>query len=152
MDNPAPSKRELVKAIVHGIKQDTESYKQLKKLLHRQRELMQSRDNRGLNLHNKLQTELCDDLMLKANQRRQMLESLGFAGNASGMQSLIGKMPPAASAQMAKLWHNLLQTVKESQQVNEANGKLLVAQQEVINQLLHPNADSKHDYGCIRSL
>ena len=68
------------------------------------------------------------------------------------MQSLIGKMPPASSAQVAKLWHNLLQTVKESQQVNEANGKLLVAQQEVINQLLHPNADSKHDYGSIRSL
>ncbi|MCK8046320.1 flagellar protein FlgN [Shewanella sp. 1CM18E] len=151
MDNPVPTKRELVQAIVRGIKQDTESYKQLKKLLHRQRELMQCRDNRGLNIHNKLQTELCDDLMLKANQRRQMLESLGFAGNASGMQSLIGKMPPASSAQVANLWQNLLQTVKESQQVNEANGKLLVAQQEVISQLLHPNGDNGHDYGNVRS-
>ncbi|MCL1147733.1 flagellar export chaperone FlgN [Shewanella sp. 10N.261.52.F9] len=152
MDNAVPSKRELVQAIVRGIKQDTESYKQLKKLLNRQRELMQCRDNRGLNLHNKLQSSLCEDLMYKADLRRQMLESLGFAGNASGMQSLINKMPPASAGQVTLLWQNLLITVKESQQVNEANGKLLVAQQEVISQLLHPGGDNKFDYGAMRTL
>lgn len=144
------SKRELVQGIVRGIRQDIEGYKQLKSLLKRQRELMQRRDNSGLKHHNEHQAALCDSLMLKAGERRKMLQALGFAGDASGMASLIAKLPQSSSSQVSILWQNLLLLVKDSQQVNEANGKLLVAQQEVISQLLNRGADSHVDYGEMR--
>ncbi|MGS0675382.1 flagellar export chaperone FlgN [Shewanella sp. 0m-4] len=144
------SKRELVQGIVRGIRQDIEGYKQLKSLLKRQRELMQRRDNAGLKHHNEHQSSLCDSLMNKASERRRTLQKLGFAGNASGMVALIAKLPPSSSVQVSMLWENLLLLVKESQQVNEANGKLLVSQQEIINQLLQRENDSAIDYGNIR--
>ncbi|WP_299809671.1 flagellar protein FlgN [uncultured Shewanella sp.] len=152
MDKPAHnvSKRELVQSIVRGIRQDIEGYQKLKSLLKRQRELMQRRDNSGLKHHNEHQSGLCDSLMQKAGERRRMLEALGFAGNASGMAALIAKLPQSSSEQVSMLWQNLLRLVKESQQVNEANGKLLVAQQEVISQLLNRGGDNPVDYGEMR--
>lgn len=136
--------------LVKGIRQDIEGYRQLKSLLNRQRELMQRRDNQGLNEHNKLQSSLCNSLMVKASDRGLMLQDLGFAGDASGMQALIARLPKASSEQVANLWDNLLSLVRESKQINEDNGKLLVAQQEVINQLLNPSNELAIDYGDLR--
>lgn len=143
-------KRELVKGLVQGIRQDIESYSQLKGLLHRQRELMQQRDNQGLNEHNQLQSRLCHSLMEKANDRAQTLQQLGFAGNASGMMALVARLPKTSSEQVAKLWNHLLALVIESKQINESNGKLLVAQQEVITQILNRNNEQAIDYGDLR--
>ncbi|MCL1050892.1 flagellar protein FlgN [Shewanella abyssi] len=144
------NKRELVQGIVRGIRQDIEGYKQLKSLLKRQRELMQRRDNTGLAYHNQHQSELCSSLTRKANERRRMLQALGFSGSASGMATLIRKLPASLAAEVSLLWENLLLLVKESQSVNESNGQLLVAQQEVINQLLNRDKDTAIDYGETR--
>ena len=146
------NKRELVIAVVQGIRQDIEGYRQLKGLLNNQRELMQRRDNQGLNEHNKLQSSLCNQLMIKAADRAQILRELGFAGDAKGMATLISKLPQASSNQLASLWDRLLDLVKESKQINESNGKLLVAQQEVISQLLNRNNETKIDYGDLHSV
>ncbi len=144
------NKRELVIGVVQGIRQDIEGYRQLRSLLNNQRELMQRRDNQGLNEHNKLQSSLCNSLMIKASDRGQMLQDLGVAGNASGMLALIARLPKASSEQVATLWNRLLSLVKESKQINEDNGKLLVAQQEVISQLLNRNNEVAIDYGDLR--
>ncbi|QQX80535.1 flagellar protein FlgN [Shewanella sp. KX20019] len=144
------NKRELVQRIVRGIRQDIEGYKQLKSLLKRQRELMQRRDNNGLTYHNQHQAELCDNLMRKASERRKMLEALGFSGTASGMAILIRKLPASSAAEVSQLWENLLLLVKDSQSANESNGQLLVAQQEIINQLLNRDNDTTIDYGEAR--
>ncbi len=141
------AKRETIQGIVRGIRQDIDGYKQLKSLLKRQRELMQRRDNQGLHHHNEHQSSLCHNLMIKAGERRKMLESLGFQGSASGMRSLIERLPESSSEQVSMLWNNLVCLVKESKQVNEANGKLLVGQQEVINQLLQRDEQPAVDYG-----
>ncbi|MFT5787986.1 MAG: flagella synthesis protein FlgN [Shewanella sp.] len=147
---PTSSKRELVQRIVRGIRQDIEGYKQLKSLLKRQRELMQRRDNNGLTHHNQHQSELCSSLMRKASERRRMLENLGFSGSASGMVGLISKLPASLASEVSILWDNLLLLVKDSQLVNESNGQLLVAQQEVISQLLNRDKDNVIDYGEAR--
>ncbi|MEZ9197091.1 flagellar protein FlgN [Shewanella sp. 10N.286.54.B9] len=141
------AKRETIQGIVRGIRQDIDGYKQLKSLLKRQRELMQRRDNQGLHHHNEHQSNLCNSLMIKAAERKKMLELLGFQGSASGMRSLIERLPESSSEQVAMLWNNLVSLVKESKQVNEANGKLLVGQQEVINQLLQRDQQPSVDYG-----
>lgn len=140
-------KREIVQSLIRGIRQDIEGYKQLKSLLKCQRELMQRRDNQGLQQHNEQQSNLCQRLMLKANERSQMLVKLGFAGDINGMHALIERLPKASSVQAALLWDNLLSLVKESKHANEANGKLLIGQQEVINQLLQGDKQQSIDYG-----
>lgn len=141
------NKREVIQNIIRGIRQDIEGYKQLKSMLHRQRELMQRRDNQGLKLHNDHQTTLCEQLQQRANLRSEGLISLGFVGDTSGMERLITKLPVKASAQVNLLWENLLIIVKESQRVNESNGKLLVGQQEVITNLLNRDVPQNIDYG-----
>lgn len=141
------AKREIIQGIVRGIRQDIDGYKQLKSLLKRQRELMQSRDNQGLHHHNEHQSHLCHNLMIKAGERRKMLKSLGFEATASGVRCLIERLPEPSSEQVSMLWNNLVSLVKESKQMNEANGKLLVAQQEVINQILQRDEQPAVDYG-----
>lgn len=142
------SKREVLQSLVRGIRLDIDSYKQLKTLLNRQRDLMQRRDNDGLKHHNEHQAKLCDELMVKAKNRSDALVHLGFAGDASGMKRLIDKLPKQNSLQVNLLWQNLLVLVRESQQANEANGKLLVSQQTVINNLLRRNDEPNIDYGA----
>lgn len=140
-------KRELVQSIVRGIRRDIEGYKQLKSMLQNQRELMQRRDSQGLERHNAQQSQLCEQLMGQATQRRAELEALGLTGDPAGMAILISKLPANASAQVEKQWSALLELVTQSQKANEANGELLVAQQEVINNLIHHNNEPSNDYG-----
>lgn len=142
------NKREIVQSIIRGIRQDIEGYKQLKSMLNRQRDLMQRRDNHGLKYHNGHQTTLCEHLQQRAGIRSEGLISLGFTGDANGMEQLIAKLPTQASTQVKLLWENLLLLVKESQRVNEANGKLLAGQQEVISNLLNRDATRNIDYGA----
>ncbi|WP_076413102.1 flagellar protein FlgN [Shewanella sp. UCD-KL12] len=144
------SKKEIVQVLVRGIRQDIESYKQLKSLLNRQRDLMQRRDNDGLKHHNEHQAKLCDELMIKAKKRSDALLQLGFSGDAAGMKSLISKLPKQSALQVNLLWENLLAVVRDSQQANEANGNLLVSQQTVINNILNREADTVTDYGETR--
>ncbi len=141
------AKKEIVQTLVRGIRQDIESYKQLKSLLKRQRELMQRRDNAGLKHHNGYQSSLCDELLIKAKKRSDALLQLGFSGDASGMEKLISKLPKQSSTQVDLLWQNLLTVVRDSQQANEANGNLLVSQQTVINSLLKRESQTVNDYG-----
>ncbi|WP_299571493.1 flagellar export chaperone FlgN [uncultured Shewanella sp.] len=144
------SKREQVQGLLRGIRVDIDGYKQLHALLIRQRELMQRRDNAGLAVHNEEQTKLCEVLMERAKKRSITLVALGFTGNSKGMEDLIARLPQASQKQVLLLWKNLVKLVKESQQFNEQNGKLLVSQQEVINSLLNKQPESQNDYGHAR--
>ncbi|WP_254303976.1 flagellar protein FlgN [Shewanella sp. VB17] len=141
------SKRKIVQDIIRGIHQDIEDYKQLKILILRQRELMQRRDNSGLERHNSHQSSVCRQLQARADKRSQELMSLGFAGDAHGIELLITKLPTQLAKQMETLWHSLLLLVKESQAVNDDNGNLLVDQQTVISGLLNRHKEVNIDYG-----
>ncbi|WP_220753329.1 flagellar export chaperone FlgN [Shewanella sp. KT0246] len=144
------SKREQVQGLLRGVRLDIDGYKQLHALLVRQRDLMKRRDNAGLALHNDEQTKLCELLMERAKKRSVTLVALGFSGNSKGMEDLIARLPQASQKQVLLLWKNLVKLVKESQQFNEQNGKLLVSQQEVINSLLNKQPESQNDYGHAR--
>ncbi len=144
------SKREQVQGLLRGVRLDIDGYKQLHALLVRQRDLMKRRDNAGLALHNDEQTKLCELLMERAKKRSVTLVALGFSGNSKGMEDLIARLPQASQQQVLLLWRNLVKLVKESQQFNEENGKLLVSQQEVINSLLNKQPESQNDYGHAR--
>lgn len=140
-------KRELVKSLVRGVRQDVEGYKQLKSLLQRQRELMQLRDNDALKLHNEHQSALCESLKQSADHRSAALQRLGLAGSSIGMEQLIAKLPPQSSKQVNDIWQQLLVLATESQYANDVNGKLLVDQQYIINNLLRRNVEQTVDYG-----
>ncbi|WP_228768316.1 flagellar export chaperone FlgN [Shewanella sp. TC10] len=144
------SKREQVQGLLRGVRLDIDGYKQLHALLVRQRELMQRRDNAGLAAHNEEQTKLCELLMERAKKRSITLVALGFTGNSKGMEDLIARLPESSQKQVLLLWRNLVKLVRESQQFNEENGKLLVSQQEVINSLLNKQPESQNDYGHAR--
>ncbi|WP_028774269.1 flagellar protein FlgN [Shewanella waksmanii] len=147
MDKLTVNKREVLQSLVRGIRQDIDGYKQLKSLLKQQRELMQRRDNQGLSHHNEHQTALCDELMLRAKARCQFLNQLGFSGDAQGMALLLEKLPAQHKEQLSLWWQNLLAAVKESQAMNDANGKLLVTQQAVIASILQQEDTGVNDYG-----
>ncbi|NMH66739.1 flagellar protein FlgN [Shewanella salipaludis] len=149
MDKSQVNKRELVQGLIRDIRQDLEGYSQLKSMLKYQRELMQRTDNQGLTAHNARQTALCNKLALRAKQRSDSLTALGFKGDNSGMKRLISALPDHLRSQIKLQWDNLQLSVKDCQQANEVNGRLLVMQQETLNHLLYP--DSQHqqiDYGA----
>ncbi|WP_298774701.1 flagellar protein FlgN [uncultured Shewanella sp.] len=140
-------KRELVQSLVRGVRQDVEGYKQLKNLLVHQRKLMQQRDHQALQSHNEHQSQLCESLKQSADHRSAALQRLGFSGNSAGMEQLIAKLPPQSAKQVNGIWQQLLALATESQYANDVNGKLLVDQQYIINNLLRRNSEQTIDYG-----
>ncbi|MBB1268381.1 flagellar protein FlgN [Shewanella sp. SR44-3] len=148
MDKSLTIKRELVQQLIRDVRNDLEDYAQLKNMLEQQRQLMQRRDNESLLTHNTQQTLLCDKLAKRASVRSQHLSQLGFDNNPGGMTKLISKLPEHIRPQIKLLWQNLQAIVQDSQQQNEANGKLLVMQQTSIKRILGQDSQEAIDYGA----
>jgi flagellar biosynthesis protein FlgN len=147
MDNSLALKRELVQHLIRDVRSDLDDYAQLKDMLEQQRELMRRRDNESLLAHNKRQTALCDKLAKRAANRSHYLSQLGFDNNLGGMTKLISILPEHIRPQIKLLWQNLQTRVQDSQQQNEANGKLLVMQQTSIKRVLGQDNQDAIDYG-----
>lgn len=133
-------KKELLQALVRGIRQDLSDYGRLQALLAAQRQLMLGRDNAGLLEHNREQDALVTRLRETAANRSQLLTRIGVSADAAGMERLLRAMPAAAASQINSLWQQLLTKGQECEAANEQNGRLLVRQQELIQDLLNGGA------------
>ncbi|OXS02706.1 flagellar export chaperone FlgN [Shewanella algae] len=136
------NKREALQGLVAGIHQEILDYRELKKLLQQQRQLLLRHDNQGLIQHNQHLDRLVAKLQHNSLQRAGYLAQIGFSNDHQGICQLQSKLPEQAGHKLQQLWQQLLQQAKESQRLNELNGQLLVRQQEIIRGILGlENAD-----------
>lgn len=130
------NKREALQGLVAGIRQDILDYRELKKLLQQQRQLMLRHDNQGLIQHNQQQDQLVAKLQHNSLLRAAHLAQIGVSNDHQGIRQLQSKLPEQAAHKLEQLWRQLLQQARESQRLNELNGQLLVRQQEIIRGIL----------------
>ncbi|MCL1038738.1 flagellar protein FlgN [Shewanella submarina] len=136
-------KKELLQALIRGIRRDLADYARLQELLTAQRQLMLGRDNDGLVEHNRVQDQLVAQLAQSASQRSQLLQRIGVTADAAGVEKLLKAMPASVAGQVQTMWQRLMALGAECQAANEQNGRLLVRQQELIRDLLQQSPSSQ---------
>lgn len=126
-----------VRQLIVGINQDVISYQQMEQLLKAQNGNLVRRDNSSIRNNNEQQMKLLSLLRQRANQRSQLLRSLGLQANSDGLKRLANRLPDAASTKLLTLWDTLETRVGHCKKLNDYNGRLLANQQLVLKKLLN---------------
>ncbi|QKJ85627.1 flagella synthesis protein FlgN [Paramixta manurensis] len=138
-------KHQLVKNLLAGITQDSESYHQLSQLLAKQRTAMIACRAQETEQINQQLMAYYAQLSASSRQRAAALRALNLPGDAQGMRFLISRLPQTLAATIGQRWQSLKQAAQTCQTLNERNGLLLTMQQEVMQSVLG-DARETHDY------
>ncbi|PSU47191.1 flagellar protein FlgN [Photobacterium frigidiphilum] len=129
---------ELVKALITELAQDVKSYQQLAQQLKHQQLLLQNRDSKALLTHNVELQLLMQQLNNHAQYRGEHLIALGMTADDAGMKCLLAALPTQYSQQARQLWQQLYDVTLQCQEQNNANGRLLAQQKQMMDKLLKP--------------
>lgn len=129
---------ELVKALITELAQDVKSYQQLAQQLKHQQLLLQNRDSKALLTHNVELQLLMQQLNNHAQYRGEHLIALGMTADDAGMKCLLAALPTQYSLQARQLWQQLYDVTLQCQEQNNANGRLLAQQKQMMDKLLKP--------------
>ncbi|WP_299019584.1 flagellar protein FlgN [uncultured Photobacterium sp.] len=132
------SKTQLVKALLGELAQDVTSYQHLAQQLKHQQALLVNRDSQALLSHNVQLQQLMQQLGEHAKRRSEYLESLGVSADDAGMKRLMAALPAQFSQQGNQLWKKLYELTLQCQELNNANGRVLAQQKQMIDKLLKP--------------
>ncbi|WP_115719450.1 flagellar protein FlgN [Gallaecimonas mangrovi] len=129
--------KQLLAALIKGVKQDIARCEEVSKLLRHQERLLRRTDDEGLAALNRLLMPALEQLADSASKRTDLLKRLGVTPNQSGMTVLLNKLPATLSNQLAPLWQVLQDRLAQCQALNERNGQLLADQQELLSNCLN---------------
>ncbi|PSW03525.1 flagellar protein FlgN [Photobacterium lipolyticum] len=129
---------ELVKALITELAQDVKSYQQLAQQLKHQQLLLQNRDSKALLAHNTELQQLMQQLNRHAQRRGEHLVALGVTADDAGMKRLLAALPSQYNQQGRQLWQQLYELTLQCQELNNANGRLLAQQKQMMDKLLKP--------------
>lgn len=135
--------KQRVKQLLLGIQRDLGRYGELRQMLQRQHLLLATHEVDALTQHNLQQTELMKQIEQQAQQRCQHLLALGMAPNEQGMAKLIARLPAQLQHTMTGQWQQLESSLRQCQQQNDRNGRLLAGQIETLHTLL----GQRQEYG-----
>lgn len=128
--------RQRVKQLLLGIQRDLGRYGELLAMLQRQHLLLATHEVDELTQHNLQQTELMKQIQQQAQHRCQHLGALGLAPDEQGMAKLIARLPDPLRQTMTGQWQQLEASLRQCQQQNDRNGRLLAGQIETLHTLL----------------
>lgn len=128
--------RQRVKQLLLGVQRDLGRYGELLAMLQRQHLLLATHEVDELTQHNLQQTELMKQIQQQAQHRCQHLSALGLAPDEQGMAKLIARLPDPLRQTMTGQWQQLEASLRQCQQQNDRNGRLLAGQIETLHTLL----------------
>ncbi|ELR67068.1 hypothetical protein C942_03669 [Photobacterium marinum] len=142
------SRTQQVKALLGELAQDVKSYQQLATQLKHQQSLLVNRDSQALLTHNVQLQKLMQRLSDNAKKRCEYLETLGVSADDAGMKRLLAALPAQFNQQGNQLWQQLYQLTLQCQELNNANGRVLAQQKQMIDKLLKPEQQYCYGPGC----
>jgi flagella synthesis protein FlgN len=117
------------------ITQDSATTQHLKALLIEERAMLEQRQHDGLPDVIAQKDQLLALLAQSAQQRQQLLQSLGLTANAQGWENLLSAH--AGLAGVRAPWHALTEAFAECQTLNEINGKMIARSKQTLGNLLN---------------
>src|SRR5690606_35525663 len=70
------------------------------------------------------------------NERKQRMESMGFAADHAGFMAFLNHVPAAWKEKFTRLWETLSDTMSTCARLNKVNGKILAHSQNDIERLM----------------
>lgn len=134
-----------VKTILHELNEDIRLYSGLADDLKQQYGLLMNRDTQALMAHNAKMSPVMSTLNDHAEQRMRLLRQLGLSADSSGMETLLAKLPEPTRSKSLTQWQQLYELTVKCQSLNDANGRLLSQQKQMIDRLINPAQE--HVYG-----
>lgn len=129
------STADRVKTLLRDIRQDTQHYDALTRLLKQQRDAMVACDASQLQSVNAELLQIYQQLHDSAQRRSEILQALKLASDSRGISQLLPYLPVQLAQQAENWWRTLELSALTCQQMNERNGLLLAMQQETLNTL-----------------
>ncbi|WP_374755464.1 flagella synthesis protein FlgN [Citrobacter amalonaticus] len=134
-------KREQVKTLLQGIREDDSVYDALRSLLEQQRLCMIRRASDELLAVNEAIQRHYAQLNLSSQQRRSILRLLGVSINRAGLEQVFSWLPDPHQRAAQSWWRDLEQKAERCKAYNEKNGDLLIRQYEFIQSFLGTEPD-----------
>lgn len=130
------NRKEHVSGLIHGVRADMSLYCDLLQSLELHYQLLSKQDTAGLITCNEQQLALMAQVKRNAKHRKNHLLALNLTPDKKGMALLIAKLPEPLSIQMDQQWLQLKGLLQQCQHQNDANGRLLAGQMELLNNLM----------------
>ncbi|WDE05167.1 flagellar export chaperone FlgN [Thalassomonas viridans] len=133
-----------LRGLVNGIKQDIIYYTRFQALLKEQQVAMQRHDSEKLLQVNQRHEKLYQVILAQAKKRKAILLKLGVSADNEGIEKVFNSLNHVSKGRVYELWQQLQQLTLDCQQQNDINGRLLAAQHELLNKLLHPQESGEY--------
>jgi flagellar biosynthesis protein FlgN len=127
---------QCVKTLLQDMVEDRKLYVSLNGMLEHQREHIISRHVPEMDALNAQVMDIYQQLSSHGQRRYQLLSQLGIPADASGMQTLLSRLPDAHKTSVTTLWNDLQQQAQKCQSANEYNGTLINMQQDILANLV----------------
>lgn len=137
--------KQLITALVSGLRQDIKDYSQLTQMLQQQQQYMLKNNAQALIVLQPKTDILLQRLLQSTALRHKYLQQLGFEASSVGMQRLLKALPNGISSKIDPIWEKLVQSVTDSKVINNANGNLLAIQRDIFEHSFNKSQDC--DYG-----
>lgn len=124
-----------IQALRQMIAQDSDAIATLRQLLLRERELLEQRQQEGLQAIIEQKAAVVDLLNNSSKLRHQILTTLGLPTNANGWDTFLQRN--AATLPLRDDWKKLISEFEECQKMNDVNGKMIARSQQTVNHLLN---------------
>ncbi|WEM42990.1 flagellar export chaperone FlgN [Photobacterium sp. DA100] len=134
----------IIKRFIQDIQSDLADYQQLHQLLKVQHYNMLHRNGDKLTAMAEPHQLLLQQLQRRADQRTRLLSQLGMDNNPDSINRLIAALPAQYRQPVNGKWKTLKELVHTCMAQNERNSRLLMMQQDILTQVLHPDSDATY--------
>ncbi len=105
-------------------------------LLQDERNVLSKNDSSALENITNSKEELAEAIQISTRQCRQYLQQAGFGDNSQSLSEYIKMCSEPFATKFEPMWHNLQSILKQCQEENRINGKLINSSQRRIKQAL----------------
>lgn len=141
------TRQEIYKHLLSKLNYELDAYRRLQALLLEQHKHMSQHKTQMLAEINASEQSLLAELRKLAQQRSQLLRSIGLNADEQGMKHFLAELPQSLRDKAEPVWEQIYQQLCLCKSQNELNGRLLATQQDLIKRMLFGEPDP--DYSSL---
>lgn len=126
----------VAQQLLQVMQQDLVLASRLKAILQEEKQCLELRQYPAYQQMVKDKTQLLLQLDNADNERKQLMESMGFQADRAGFMAFMAFVPESWKDKYLSVWENLSDTMNTCARLNKVNGKILAHSQNAIERLM----------------
>lgn len=126
----------VAQQLLQVMQQDTDLAVRLKAILQEEKKCLEQRQYAAHQELVKDKTQLLLQLDHADNERKHLMESMGFAADRAGFFAFLAHVPSSWKDRYMNTWETLSDTMNTCARLNKVNGKILAHSQNALERLL----------------